>query len=212
MVGAGTVLSLYVDIVGGSNLKIQWQDSTGLVPDSDKVSIQYKAPDIGGNAFITVIVSDKDGNVVSSTTQYEIISAAGMTSNAPTSQPVPMNTSVETETVVSTPSPTATSVISQNCFDDHSWVPYELDKTITTNNDCWNLSGWGLTGESNAISFHPAFSASSGQSHGIYRQIPLNSEISFTVTINKLDLKLGLSGYIGIGIINMNLPGPAKAG
>ena len=84
IVTAGTVLSLYIDISGGTNLTIQWRDSREVIADSNQVSIQYTVPSTEGQAFIAVTVTDRRGDAISTSTDFQIVSSSVISTLTPT--------------------------------------------------------------------------------------------------------------------------------
>ena len=93
---AGTTIVLYFSVVGGPDLTIEWQDMNGPIANGNTTSLVYTIPQRGGEAFITVVVTDKNGKFVTTTTEYQII--------------VPTATPTETLTPSITPESTLTSI------------------------------------------------------------------------------------------------------
>ena len=108
---AGTTKVLYVSVVGGPDLTIRWEDKNGPISSSNKTSLVYTIPNVQGEAVITVVVTDKNGGIATSTTKYQIIlptptptlTPTVTPSATPTNTPTPSQTPTETQTPMATP-------------------------------------------------------------------------------------------------------------
>jgi LysM repeat protein len=104
-VTAGVTRLLYVSVVGGPDLTVRWEDMNGTIPESNKTSLVYVIPNRGGEAVVTVVVTDQTGRVVTSTIKYQIV----LPTPLPTETPTPTQTPEIPPT--SSPAPTATPSI-----------------------------------------------------------------------------------------------------
>jgi hypothetical protein len=112
MVAPGTTKLLFVSLVGGPELRIQWEDMNGPIPNSNQTSLEYTIPYRGGDAIITVKVTDKYGQMATSTTTYQIALPTATPSPPATSIPATVSsdttTATHTVTLTETPPPTST--------------------------------------------------------------------------------------------------------
>lgn len=211
-VTVGTAVLLFVDASGSGQLSYTWEDANGTLQSDNRSSLNYVIPNNPGQTFIKVTVRTGSGDEKTKQVRYTIIaSTAGTNTPVVIAAATPTNTPV-TPTAVNTETSTPTTApVSLPCFDSHVWTPYEPSSNIQSANDCWDLSPWGLRDGSGTISIQPTFDLKAGQSHGIYRSIPTNCEISFDITVNKFTVLQSLSGNISVGIINMEPIGPATS-
>ena len=122
----------------------------------------------------------------------------------------PTFTPTSTDTPTYTPTPTEIPLLSQDCFSIEKWTPYEKDSLISKDNGCWNLYKWGFTAKENEIII-VAPNSSKGIYRGIYTPVENNAEINFKIRVDKFDVEPGVTANIGIGIINLDPPGPATS-
>lgn len=108
------------------------------------------------------------------------------------------------------PIPTAPALLRQNCFDTTVWTPYKKNSSVSNDGGCWNLFAWGFTARENEIIIVSPNSPD-GEFHGLYTPIENISEISFYIKVDKFDVDPGVTANIGIGIINLDPPGPATS-
>jgi hypothetical protein len=153
MVAPGTTRLLFVSLVGGPDLTIRWEDKNGPIPNSNQTSLEYTIPDTGGDAIITVIVTDKMGQMATATTTYQIVlptatltpTAASISATLSSGTTTATFTATLTETPppTSTPSPDLTTEAENHLIqliDDYYTC---FNRAAHNNRDdymkCWNM-------------------------------------------------------------------------
>ncbi|MGQ0604864.1 MAG: hypothetical protein ACT4QE_24545 [Anaerolineales bacterium] len=93
--------------------------------------------------------------------------------------------------------PAASSLF--ECLDSQFWTPYPPNLQPTASNNCWELAEWGLKTQDGQL--HMDYVPSLDQQRGIYRSIPTDGMVRFTIQMDRLQVRSNKTALLTFGVI-----------
>ncbi len=119
------------------------------------------------------------------------------TATSTTSAPIPTATFIPTSTFTLTPK----QDFSSDCINSTDWTPSPESISFTKENNCWDLSSYGIAAQDSNLSF--VIKNDIPQAGSLYTPIPEKGIVKFTVKIDKfISGKTNGNLVFGVGTVN----------